>query len=198
MGRAWSILTDLGIKLVPGGHPHHAVGEAAANAAREGNLKAEDVESITLSRPGFEGFTGPQFPTDLIGVAHSPAYFAACGVAERNFSWEHAFADKINNPGIRSLLGKVKVGPPPTENLERYKAGATVTVKTTDGRTVSNTVYAPRGAAILGIAWEDVAKKYRALAPYANLSAGNLEQCLGAVRNFRTAENVSALIELLR
>jgi len=198
LGKSWSILTDMGIKLVPGGHPHHAVAEAAANAAREGNVKPEEVESITISRPGFQGFTGPQFPTDLIGVAHSPAYFAACGVAERNFSWEHAFAEKINNPAIRGLLGKVKVTPPPTENLERYKAGASVTIKTRDGRSHSNTVYAPRGAAILGIAWSDIEAKYRALAPYAKLAGDNLEQSLKVIHRLRDSKNVAELVGLLR
>jgi len=198
LGEHWTILTDIGIKLVPGGHPHHAVAEAAANAAREGNIKPDEVESITISRPGFQGFTGPQFPTDLIGVAHSPAYFAACGVAERNFSWEHAFEEKINNPAIRGLLGKVKVAPPPTENLDRYKAGASVTIGTKGGKSYSNTVYAPRGAAILGIAWADIEAKYRALAPYAKLSGDNLEQSLKVIRRLRDSKNVGELIGLLR
>jgi 2-methylcitrate dehydratase PrpD len=197
-GKSWSILTDMGIKLVPGGHPHHAVAEAAANAARAGNVRPDDVESITISRPGFQGFTGPQFPTDLIGVAHSPAYFAAAGVADRNFSWAHAFPDKINDPAIRGLLGKVKVAAPPTENLERYKAGATVTIRTKDGRDHTSTVYAPRGAAILGIAWDDVESKYRALGPFAKFSGDNLEASLKVIRNFRDVKNVAELVGLLR
>ena len=97
-GKRWSILTDMGIKLVPGGHASHAIAEAAANAARAGNVSPDEVETITISRPGFKALTGPQYPTDLIGVAHSPAYFAAAGVADRDYSWAHAFEDKINNP----------------------------------------------------------------------------------------------------
>jgi 2-methylcitrate dehydratase PrpD len=197
-GKRWSILTDLGIKLVPGGHPHHAIAEAAANAAREGNVSPDDVETITVSRPGFQGFTGPQYPTDLIGAAHSPTYFAAAGVADRNFSWEHAFEHKIMSPAIRGLLGKVRVGDPPTENLERYQSGATVTITMRDGRTHSSTVYAPRGAAVLGIEWRDVEAKYRALAPQAKLSGDNLEASIKVIRNLREARNVSELIALLR
>jgi 2-methylcitrate dehydratase PrpD len=198
LGGSWSILTDLGIKLVPGGHPHHAIAEAAANAAREGNVSANEVESITISRPGFQGFTGPRYPTDLIGVAHSPAYFAAAGVADRGFSWAHAFEDKINNPAIRGLLDKVEVADPPTEHLERYKAGAIVTIKTRDGRSHSSTVYAPRGAAILGTDWADVEGKYRALGPYAKFSGDNLETSMKVIRNFREVRKVSELVDLLR
>ena len=197
-GKRWSILTDMGIKLVPGGHPHHAIAEAAANASRAGNVAPDEVETITISRPGFQGFTGPQFPTDLIGVAHSPAYFAAAGVADRDFTWAHAFPDKINSPAIRGLLGKVRVAAPPTENLERYKAGASVTITTKDGRSHTNIVYAPRGAAILGIAWADIESKYRALAPFAKFSGDNLEASMQVIRNFRVAKKVSELIGLLR
>jgi 2-methylcitrate dehydratase PrpD len=196
-GKRWSILADIGIKLVPGGHPHHAVAEAAANAARAGNVAPDEVETITISRPGFQGFTGPQYPTDLIGVAHSPAYFAAAGVADRDFSWAHAFEDKINSPAIRGLLGKVRVAEPPTENLERYKSGAIVTIKTRDGRSHSNTVYAPRGAAIVGIAWGEVERKYRALAPFAKFSGANLEASMKVIRNFRDVRKVSDLVGLL-
>ena len=197
-GKRWSILTDMGIKLVPGGHPSHATAEAAANAARAGNVSPDEVEAITISRPGFTALTGPQYPTDLIGIAHSPAYFAAAGVADRDYSWAHAFEDKINNPVIRGLLGKVQVAAPPTENLERYKSGAIVTIKTRDGRSHSSTVYAPRGAAILGIAWADVEGKYRTLAPFAKFSGENLEASMKVIRNFREVKKVSELVGLLR
>ena len=71
-------------------------------------------------------------------------------------------------------------------------------IRTKDGRTHSNTVYAPRGAAILGIAWDDVEGKYRALAPYAKLSGDNLEASMKVIRRFREVKNVSELLALLR
>jgi 2-methylcitrate dehydratase PrpD len=197
-GKRWSILEDMGIKLVPGGHPNHSTAEAAANAAREGNVLPEDVESISISRPGFTTLSGPQYPTDLIGIAHSPAYFAAAGVADRDYTWAHAFEEKINDPVIRGLLAKVRVAPPPTENLERYKSGAIVTITTRGGRTYSSTVYAPRGAAMLGIAWKDVEAKYRVLAPFAQFSGDNLERSMEVIRRFRDLKNVSELVGLLR
>lgn len=197
-GKRWSILTDMGIKLVPGGHPNHATAEAAAAAARAGNISPEEVETITISRPGFTALTGPQYPTDLIGIAHSPAYFAAAGVADRDYTWAHAFEDKINDPVIRGLLAKVRVGDPPTENLERYKSGAIVTIRTKDGRSYSSTAHAPRGAAILGIDWADVEAKYRALAPFAKFSGGNLEASMKVIRKFREVKKVSELIGFLR
>src|SRR3954452_17942636 len=113
---SWDIVTDMAVKLVPGGHPYHALAEAAANAAREGNVRAEEGESITVSRPGMAALSGPRHPADLIDMAHSPAYFTASGVADRRFSWEHASPAKIADPVIHALIDKVRVGPEPTEN----------------------------------------------------------------------------------
>ena len=125
LGRTWDIITDMAIKLVPGGHPYHALAEAAANAAREGNFLPQEIESITVSRPGFTALTGPLHPTDLIGMAHSPAYFLAAGAADRDFSWVHATPAKITDPTIHQLIDKVRVGAPPAENAARYRQGAT-------------------------------------------------------------------------
>src|SRR5271169_1062939 len=85
LGQSWDINTDMAVKLVPGGHPHHALAEAAANAAREGRFTAAEIESITLSRHGVTALAGPLHPADLIGMAHSPAYFLAAGAADHGF-----------------------------------------------------------------------------------------------------------------
>jgi 2-methylcitrate dehydratase PrpD len=72
---SWDIMTDMAVKLVPGGHPHHATAEAAANAARDGNIRADEVASITISRPGMTALPDPLHPVDLIGMAHQPGLF---------------------------------------------------------------------------------------------------------------------------
>ena len=139
LGDTWDIITDMAIKLVPGGHPSHSLAEAAANAARAGQIAPDDVETITLSRPGVTALTGPIHLTDLIDMAHSPAYFLAAGVADHEFSWLHATEAKITDPVIHQLIDKVQVGTPPTDQVEQYKQGATVTIRTKDGRTFSST-----------------------------------------------------------
>jgi 2-methylcitrate dehydratase PrpD len=197
LGKDWDILTDMAIKLVPGGHPSHALAEAAANAARAGNIAPDDVETITLSRPGVTALSGPLHPADLIDMAHSPAYFLAAGVADKDFSWVHATAAKITDPVIHQLLEKVRVGTPPTENVERYKQGATVTIRTKDGRTFSSTVYAPKGSGVRGIDWADVDAKYRTLVPQAQLPDRQVEASLQVIHDFRHVTHVSALIDML-
>jgi 2-methylcitrate dehydratase PrpD len=198
LGDDWDILTDMAVKLVPGGHPYHAFGEAAANAAREGNIVGDDVESITVSRPGLTRLSGPLHPKDLIDMAHSPHYFTAAGVADRAFGWVHCSPEKIADPVIHRLIDKIRVGPPPAEHAERYRQGATVTIQTTDGRSVTSTVFMPKGSAALGIEWADIEAKYRTLMPNSGLSAERIEQSLALIRDFAKATSVAPLIETLR
>jgi 2-methylcitrate dehydratase PrpD len=197
LGQSWDIVTDMAIKLVPGGHPYHALAEAAAAAARAADIAPEAVESITVSRPGFTALTGPLHPTDLVGMAHSPAYFLAAAVADREFSWDHATPAKIGDPLIHRLIEKVRVGVPPIDDAARYRQGASVTIRTMDGRSAASTVYQPRGSAAGGLAWADVDAKYRALLPKAQLPESQIEASLEVIHDFRQLPVVSALINLL-
>ena len=197
-GASWDIVTDMAVKLVPGGHPYHALAEAAGNAAREGKIAAAEVESITVSRPGMTALTGPLHPKDLIDMAHSPAYFLAAGVADRDFSWVHASPEKIADPVIHGLIDKVRVGAPPAENAARYRQGASVTIRTRDGGSFTSTVYAPKGSGMLGIAWADIDAKYRTLAPLSGLANRQIEASLEIIHDFRRLEGVAPLIALLR
>ena len=198
LGQSWDIVTDMAIKLVPGGHPYHALAEAGANAARTGNIAAADVESITISRPGMTALTGPLHPTDLIGMAHSPAYFVAAGVADGEFSWVHASEAKIADPVIHGLIDRVRVGAPPSDDAARYRQGATVTIRTHDGRLSTSTVYLPKGAGALGIDWRDIDAKYRTLVPASGLPSQSIEASLALIHEFRQVTDVSALTALLR
>ena len=140
----------------------------------------------------------PLHPADLIDMAHSPAYFAAAGVADHAFTWAHASGGKIADPVIHRLIDLVRVGPPPTDDAARYRQGATVTIHTHDGRSSTSTVYVPKGAAALGIAWSDVDAKYRTLVPASGLPTHAIEASLGVIHEFRQLTEVAALSNLLR
>ena len=198
LGESWDIITDMAIKLMPGGHPYHAFAEAAGNAARDRNIRPAAIATITLSRPGFTSLTGPLHPANLIDMAHSPAYFAAAGAADHTLSWQHATPEKIADPIIHALIDRVVVGTPPTKSAERYRQGATVTITTTHGTTSTSTVYLPKGSAALGLDWADIDAKYRALMPKAGLGQQAIEASLAVIHDFETIKAVSSLLDLLR
>ncbi len=198
LGKTWDIVTDMAIKLVPGGHPFHAIGEAAGNAARQGNVPPEQIQAITIHRPGMTVLTGPKHPANLIDMAHSPAYFAAAGAAGQGFSWIHARPELITDPMIHELIDKVTLVVERTANADRYRQGATVTIRTKEGRFFSSTVYEPKGSGALGISWDDIDDKYRTLMPEANLRQREIEESLVIIHDFRRVTDMSWLTELLR
>ena len=198
LGSEWDIVTEMGIKLVPGGHPSHAAAEAAAEAARQGDVAPADVERILVSGPRLSG-TKVVHPKDLIGMAHSLPYFVAAAVADRDFSWVHASPEKILDPTIGRLQDKVTIDSSPGQDpdLGRY-AGATVTITTKSGQQYSSTVRAPRRSGPRGIDWADVDAKYRTLVPMAKLPQARVEASLRVIHEFDRVQTVSELPDLLR
>src|SRR5262245_19587094 len=200
LGETWDITTNMAIKLVPGGHPHHAAAEAAANAAIAGNVDPAEVTEIRLSSAKYRTLPGPRHPTDLIGVAHSPAYFIAAAVADRGYGWIHASPEKVADPVIARLIDKITVDPNPPPYPDRFPHhhGATVTITRKDGRRFSDHVDFPRGAAPRGIEWADVDAKYRRLVPLSGLPPDKVEASLEVVHGFDTIKAVSEVTLLLR
>ena len=199
LGRQWDITTNMAIKLVPGGHPHHAAAEAAANAAIAGNVNPEDVVRITVSAAKYRTLPGPKHPTDLIGLAHSPAYFIAAAVADKGYGWVHASPAKVADPVIGRLIDRLTVDPNPPPYPDRFPHhhGATVTIALSDGRQFSSRVDFPRGSGPRGIAWADVDAKYRTLVPLSKLAPERIGASLEVVHEFETVETVSKLTHLL-
>jgi 2-methylcitrate dehydratase PrpD len=199
LGKEWDIVTNMAIKLVPGGHPHHAAAEAAANAAIAGNVDPADVASIVLSSAKYRTLPGPRHPTDLIGVAHSPAYFIAAAIVDRGYGWIHASPEKVADPVIARLIDKITVDPNPPPYPDRFPHhhGATVTIMLKDGRRFSDHVDVPRGSAPRGIEWADVDAKYRRLVPLSGLTPEKVEASLEVVHGFDTVKVMAELTRLL-
>jgi len=203
-GMDWDIVTDMAIKLVPGGHPNHTLAEAAANAAREGNVKPEEVEAIVMAKPiDVKLRVGPlklptHAPKDLVEVAHTPAYFVAAAVADKHFSWVHASQAKIADPVIRGLIDKIQVAEVPAHEAVGFRHGSIVTIKTKDGRTYTGKVAAPRGSGPRGIEWSDVDDKYRTLVSAAGIETRKIDRSLAIIHGLRAAANVTTLTDLLR
>jgi 2-methylcitrate dehydratase PrpD len=199
LGESWDIVTDMAIKLMPGGHPYHAIAEAAAEAAIEGEVDPAEVERIILSAAQLANLHGPTHPTDLVGAAHSVVYFAAAAVADRGFRWEHIEPAKMFDPVIRRLLDKVVIDPDPAPLPDRFphRHGGTVTIVLKDGRSFSSTCKAPRGSGPRGVDWADVDAKYRHLLPRSGLAPDAIEASLASIHGFEALDDVTGLTRCL-
>jgi hypothetical protein len=66
-----------------------------------------------------------------------------------------------------------------------------VTIRTTDGRASTSTVFEPKGVAARGIAWDDLDTKYRTLVPRAGLPERQIEASLAVIHGFRDVNDRS-------
>jgi 2-methylcitrate dehydratase PrpD len=200
LSQSWDIVTDMAIKLMPGAHPLHATAEAAADAARLGRVKPEDVDSIVISAAvQWTKFKGDPHPRNLVDAAHSLVYFVAAAIADNGFGWQHMDPAKMADPVIAALQDKVSFdpNPPPLPDRFPHRHGGTVTIRTKDGGEFRSTCTAARGSGPRGVEWDDVAAKYRDLVPRAGLSSGRVEASLDVIRRFDTAQRASQLTSLL-
>lgn len=198
MGPEWDIVKYLAVKLVPGAHALHASAEAAVNAARQGNVKPEDVAKILVSGPSK---TSVQYntrpPKDMIEAIHSLAYFVATGVADRDFGWVHVTPGKIHNPVVVRLVGLVEADPAPPAVHYDWNWGGTVTIVMKSGARYASTVDAPKGSGPRGIEWSDVDAKYRALIGDSHLPAKRTEEILRTIHDFEQVQQVAQFTRVL-
>ncbi len=193
----WDIIRYLAIKLWPGAHPFSSTVEAAVDAARQSDVRPEDVAQILVSGRNRTSVGGSRRPRDLIEAIHSLPYFVASAVADKDFSWVHATPAKIDNPVTAALMDVVDLDPsPPPVNYE-WGWGGTVTIVTNSGARYSSTVDAPRGSGPRGIEWSDVDAKYRALMPDSGLGPNRVADVLDVIHEFEAVQNVSELTILL-
>ena len=199
-GASWDIVTDMAIKLMPGGHPFHAIAEAAAMAAIEGNVDPREVESITISAAQMKDWGAHAHPRDLISAAHSVVYFVAASVADRCFTWDHISAAKMLDPVISALQNKVVFdkNPPPLPDRFTHRHGGTVSIKLRSGKVLSHTCKAARGSGARGVEWADVDAKYRHLVPLSGLTVAQVEESLALMHAFDTVASPHALTASLR
>ena len=152
----YQISRYLAIKLVPGAHALHPAVEAAIAAARRLNVSANDVAKILVAGPQ-SGLVGGAPPKDTIQAIHSLTYYLAAAVAERDFTWADAAAERIQRPEVARLMGMVERDPAPSPVQFKWNWGATVTIVAKSGAQVVSTVddaqwdRAPRG-----IEWSDI------------------------------------------
>jgi 2-methylcitrate dehydratase PrpD len=195
--KEWDIVKYLAVKLVPGAHPFSSMVEAAVNAARNGNVRPEDVTKILVSSQS-RTVSGSRNPKDLVEAIHSLPYFLASAVADQDFAWVHATPAKIHSPVVARLMALVEADPSPSSVHYDWGWGGTVTIVTTSGARFTSTVDAPRGSAPRGIQWTDVEAKYRALMPDSRLSTKRIEQSLDVIHHFDRVKQVSELISPLK
>lgn len=199
-GASWDICTDMAIKLMPGAHPFHAVAEAAAQAAIEGDISPDEIQEVMISAAQMKDWMAPHHPTDLITAAHSVVYFVASAIVDRGFTWKHITREKMLDPVIAVLQDKVVFDPNPAPLPDRFthRHGGTVIITLKDGRKIKNTCRAARGSGPTGVTWEEVDSKFKHLLPLSGFNTKQINELCETVHHFRNLSSMVPLVRLLQ
>jgi 2-methylcitrate dehydratase PrpD len=200
LGASWDIVTDMAVKLMPGAHPFHATAEAAADAARLGNVDPKEIREVFVSSSvQWTKFKGAPHPRNLVDAAHSLYYFVAASIVDGRFTWQHMDEEKMADPAIAALQEKIVFDPDPPPLPDRFphRHGGTVIIRMNDGREFRSTCKAPRGSGPRGVDWADIEDKYRTLVPRAGLSSRRVEESLALIRAFDAPDSANQLARLV-
>ena len=119
----WDIVRYLAVKLWPGAHPFSGTVEAAVNAAREADVRPDEVREILVSGRNRTSVGGSRRPRDLIEAIHSLPYFVASAVADRDFLLDPRHAGEDLQPRGRAAHGRGPARPLAARRQLRVELG---------------------------------------------------------------------------
>ena len=193
LGEEWSLITDLSLKFIVASHGIHAPVEATLAAAKQGNIRPDDVEKVTVAAPRWTGSYRIYHPQDIATALHSMPYCVASALVDGESRWDRMSPEMITSRDSWELQERVHIVEDPNRGPRQYPGGATVTIITRDGKTYTESVDFPAGTPQRGFRWEQVDAKYRALAPQAGLSSGQIEAALQLFHGLDRMVHVSEL-----
>ncbi len=157
LGEYWAI-SGANFKFINAGQPIHAVVEAALILQSRHGLNAASIESVHLGMPSEGLKTTDNRAMHNICVQD----MVSAALVQRGLSLrELPFPAVLENPEFSRLRSTVTAGVDP-EHDQQQGRGATVTIRTVGGESVSHSVTAPRGHSSRGVSsWQELEDKWR-------------------------------------
>lgn len=150
-------LAQTGYKAYPSGSLTHPTVDAVLGLRSDHDVKADDVEFLDARVHHYAAtVTGNSSPTTTNEAKFSLAHCAAVALIEGRLA-PADFADGVvNDPIVRAVRDRVRV----TIDPDVSKRGASVTLRTRDGRVLERTVAANRGTPENPMRDEDISNKF--------------------------------------
>ena len=162
--------------------------EAVLNLRKKHNLRAEDVEQLTMEtfRPGYRG-SAP--PSGLAGK-FSFEYCAAAPLLDGSVGIDTFTDEKFNSPAMQEVISRVQV------QSNGHDDPATATAHLKDGRIVSETCHAFRGAMTNPMSRTERVEKFRECASRV-LPKDAVNELQGLMEDLESVPNATVLTALM-
>jgi 2-methylcitrate dehydratase PrpD len=192
--------TELTFKPYPSCRGTHPPIDCAIAIVRKHNIKAEDIEEVTLylCQKGLDIFMSQPFRIGEFphGNAAFNCYYTVANALLRVSSKPEHFSEAaIRDPQVNALIGKTRLAEMPGAPF----LSAKLEVKMKDGRVFSEYTDTPLGDPQTNpLSKDEIKDKYRANVDFSQtVSRDNAEQVLELLANLEKLDNVNKIVKLL-
>ena len=201
LGESWRI-ERCGMKAFPTEALTHAPISAVLEIVQTNDLKPEDIERVhirSLARAADILADPSKYdPRSKETADHSLPYVIAAAIADRQVTPAQFEMEKIMDPTIRAQLNKVEVvADPEIEAVFPKLQRVVVTIRTTDGRELTEQLDYPKGDPRNPLTDAEIEEKFDALAAPV-LSEVARARLKDAIWNLDKLESVSKLMDMCR
>ena len=196
------MITKCAYKAFPTEALTHQPISAAMQVCQEQNLTAEDISEILVetTRRGADILSDPSKfkPKTKETADHSLPYVVAAAVADGTVLPSSFSDEKLKDPRIWDLLGKIKVvADPEIDAMFPGVKRARVTITNNEGQSFTALVDNAKGSPLNPMSDEEIISKFRANAG-AVLSVEQQDKVIDLTWRFDELEDISSYMELLR
>lgn len=196
------MITKCAYKAFPTEALTHQPISAAMQVCQEQNLTAEDISEILVETTvrGADILSDPSKfkPKTKETADHSLPYVVAAAVADGNVLPSSFSDEKLKDPRIWDLLGKIKVvADPEIDAMFPGVKRARVTITNNDGQSFTAQVDNAKGSPLNPMSDEEIISKFRANTG-AVLSVEQQDKVIDLTWRFDELEEIGSFMELLR
>jgi len=196
------MITKCAYKAFPTEALTHQPISAALQVCQEGNLTAEDISEILVETTvrGADILSDPSKfkPRTKETADHSLPYVVAAAVADGNVLPSSFSDEKLKDPRIWALLGKIKVvADPEIDAMFPGVKRARVTITNNEGQSFTAQVDNAKGSPLNPMSDEEIISKFRANAGLI-LSKEQQDKVIDLTWRFDELEEIVSYMELLR
>lgn len=188
------------IKIYPGATVYFAAVESTIEIVREHDIKPSQVESILcgMTRAGLD-VARIQKPNTGHDAMYSISYSVAVSVMDRDLGPEQYTDDRVRDPAVHDMMGKVKIYEHPelVDTDSHDVAACQVTIKLNDGREFTKSRSRPKGSpGGEPLSHAELLDKYcRSVTPI--LPKDNVDQSIELIENLEAVSHIGLLTRLL-
>lgn len=195
--------SDISLKPYPSCRFTHGYIDAVIDLVREHAISADQVERVTAhvcerNRIVWDPSPAKETPRSIVDAQFSVRFAIANALVQGSATLAHYSEEGIRNPQVLSVLKRVELsrGPDP---IARGMPPVQVDLETKSGKKYSKKISQYFGSPAKPMSLDDLARKFRACAPYAAESPADddVAEAILAVQHLEDEEDVGRIAKLL-